>query len=69
MVLLHAGWACNSLRRMEAAVQLLSIVGLALGTADYALLIRRRAADRRRLETVQKTGLQGLVRVMLADSA
>jgi hypothetical protein len=54
---------------MEAAVQLLSIVGLAVGTADYALLIRRRAADRRRLAAVQRTGLQGLVRVMLADKA
>ncbi|HEX6128457.1 MAG TPA: hypothetical protein VF071_05470 [Candidatus Limnocylindria bacterium] len=53
---------------MEAAAQLLSIVGLVVGTADYALLIRRRAADRRRLAAVQRTGLQGLVRVMLADN-
>jgi hypothetical protein len=54
---------------VEAAVQLLSIVGLAVGAADYALLIRRRAAVRRRLEWAQQSGLQGLVRVMLADSA
>lgn len=57
---------------MEATAQLLTVLGLVLGTVDYALLIRRRGEARRReaaLHAVQLTGLQGLVRVMLADEA
>lgn len=55
---------------MEATAQLLSAVGLLLGAIDYSLLIRRRAAARRRLRDaalVEQSGLQGLVRVLLAD--
>ena len=54
---------------MDAA-HLLSTIGLVLGTVDYSLLVRRRAVQRRRmreLEATQETGLQGLVRVLLAD--
>lgn len=57
---------------MEATAQLLTVLGLVLGTVDYALLIRRRGEARRReaaLHAVQLTGLQGLVRVMLAYEA
>jgi hypothetical protein len=50
--------------------QLLVLSGLIAGTAEYSLIIRRRAA-RRALDTqraaVEASGLQGLVRVFLAD--
>jgi hypothetical protein len=55
---------------VEAAAQVLSAVGLVIGTVDYSLLIRRRAARRRQARQarmVEETGLQGLVRVLLAD--
>jgi hypothetical protein len=49
---------------------LLSAFGLVIGTADYTLLVRRRARLRRQLreaEASQDIGLQGLVRVLLVD--
>ncbi|MGH6914130.1 MAG: hypothetical protein ACREH3_10535, partial [Geminicoccales bacterium] len=57
-------------RRMETATQLLGAMGLLIGALDYTLLIRRRAEARRRArdaESVEQSGLQGLVRVLLAD--
>ncbi len=50
------------------ALHMLSIAGLMIGALDYALLVRRRARKRRLLESAHLTGLQGLVRVMLADA-
>ena len=50
--------------------QLLAACGLVIGTVDYALLVRRRAAMRRHwreMSAAQDAGLQGLVRVLLAD--
>ncbi len=50
--------------------QLLAACGLVIGTVDYALMVRRRAAMRRHWREVaaaQQAGLQGLVRVILAD--
>jgi len=50
--------------------QLLAACGLVVGTVDYALLVRRRAAMRRRWREVaaaQEAGLHGLVRVLLID--
>jgi hypothetical protein len=55
---------------MEATAQLLSAVGLLIGTLDYSLLIRRRASMRRNARQsamVEQSGLQGLVRVLLAE--
>jgi hypothetical protein len=55
---------------MEATAQLLSAVGLLIGTLDYSLLIRRRARMRRNARQsamVEQSGLQGLVRVLLAE--
>jgi len=49
---------------------LLAACGLVVGTVDYALLVRRRAALRRRWREVaaaQEAGLHGLVRVLLID--
>lgn len=51
--------------------QLLAACGLLIGTVDYALMVRRRAAMRRHWREVvatQDAGLQGLVRVILIDS-
>lgn len=65
-----AGRAVGERLRMEATAQLLSAIGLAIGTIDYAIVIRRRARQRRRaaeMESVQMSGLQGLVRVMLVS--
>ena len=50
--------------------QLLAACGLLIGTVDYALMVRRRAAMRRHWREVaatQDAGLQGLVRVILID--
>ena len=50
--------------------QLLAACGLVIGTVDYALLVRRRAAMRRQWReaaAAQEAGLHGLVRVLLAD--
>ena len=50
--------------------QLLAACGLLIGTVDYALMVRRRAAMRRHWREVaaaQEAGLQGLVRVILVD--
>lgn len=49
--------------------QLLTLSGLIAGTAEYSTLIRRRV-ERRRLadrSAAESAGLQGLVRVFLAD--
>ena len=57
---------------METTVQLLSALGLVLATLDYSLLVRRRAdlrRQRREAAAVQQSGLQGLVRVLLADES
>lgn len=50
--------------------QLLAACGLLIGTVDYALMVRRRAALRRHWREVaaaQEAGLHGLVRVILVD--
>jgi hypothetical protein len=49
--------------------QLLSAFGLLVGTVDYTLLVRRREDARRRRdeEAAHRSGLQGLVRVLLVD--
>jgi len=50
--------------------QLLAACGLLIGTVDYALMVRRRAAMRRHWREVaaaQEAGLHGLVRVILVD--
>ena len=50
--------------------QLLAACGLLIGTVDYALMVRRRAAMRRHWREVaaaQDAGLHGLVRVILVD--
>jgi hypothetical protein len=50
--------------------QLLAACGLVIGTVDYALMIRRRAAMRRQWReamAAQEAGLHGLVRVLLVD--
>jgi hypothetical protein len=50
--------------------QLLAACGLVIGTVDYALMVRRRAAMRRRWReqaAAQAAGLHGLVRVLLVD--
>lgn len=50
--------------------QLLAACGLVIGTVDYAVMVRRRAAMRRRWRdraAAQDSGLQGLVRVLLID--
>jgi hypothetical protein len=55
---------------MEATAQLLSAMGLLIGTLDYSLLVRRRAVSRRharQIALVEESGLQGLVRVLLAE--
>ena len=52
---------------MDATAQMLATLGMVLGTVSYALLVRRRADDRRRQRVVEATGLLGLVRVMLAE--
>jgi hypothetical protein len=52
---------------MDATAQMLAALGIVLGTVDYALLVRRRAGDRRRQRLAEATGLLGLVRVMLAE--
>ena len=49
------------------AVHLLSALGLVIGTLDYSLLVRRRARQRRQARDAQVIGLQGMVRVLLAD--
>jgi hypothetical protein len=49
------------------AVHVMAAMGLVIGTIDYLLLIRRRARMRRQLESSHAVGLQGLVRVLLAD--
>jgi hypothetical protein len=51
--------------------QLLTLAGLIGGTIEYCEIIKRREATRQRVEqdrlTMQSVGLQGLVRVLLAD--
>ena len=50
--------------------QLLAACGLLIGTVDYALMVRRRAAMRRHwreVQAAQEAGLHGLVRVILVD--
>ena len=50
--------------------QLLAACGLVIGTVDYALLVRRRAAMRRHWReaaAAEEAGLHGLVRVLLID--
>jgi hypothetical protein len=50
--------------------QLLAACGLVIGTVDYALLVRRRAALRRQWReaaAAHEAGLHGLVRVLLVD--
>ena len=51
-------------------VQLLTLAGLTAGTAEYSAIIRRRVERQRLAERrlVEATGLQGLVRVLLADA-
>jgi hypothetical protein len=69
MVALPMAAAPTILRLMDTA-QLLLALGLVFGTLDYGLMIRRRAAVRRRqleAEAAQQIGLQGLVRVLLVD--
>jgi predicted MarR family transcription regulator len=49
---------------------LLAACGLVIGTVDYALMVRRRAAERRHWReaaAAQAAGLHGLVRVLLID--
>lgn len=46
-------------------VQALSLVGLAIGTFGYFLLVRRRCNERYQASAAASSGLQGLVRVML----
>ena len=52
---------------MYELAQTLSLGGLVLGTIGYGLLVRRREWLRRSGDIAAATGLQGLVRVMLAD--
>lgn len=54
-----------------ALSQLLALAGLVGATAQYSVLMRRRVLARVRAEqrVVQESGLQGLVRVFLADQA
>jgi hypothetical protein len=62
-----AGWADDS--GMDPT-QLLAACGLVIGTVDYALMVRRRAAMRRHWReaaAAQDAGLHGLVRVLLVD--
>jgi hypothetical protein len=50
--------------------ELLTLAGLVAGTAEYSIMIRRRQArrDRTALQSAAEVaGLQGLVRVFLAD--
>lgn len=51
--------------------ELLTLSGLIAATAEYSTLIRRRVERRHVLaewQAVESSGLQGLVRVFLADS-
>lgn len=53
----------------EALAQLLLLAGLITATMEYSILIRRRV-ERRALadrQTVEASGLQGLVRIFLAS--
>lgn len=52
---------------MQELTQALSLTGLILGSIAYGLLVRRRVQLRRSGDVAATTGLQGLVRVMLAD--
>ena len=52
---------------MQELTQALSLSGLILGTIAYGLLVRRRMQLRRSGDVAAATGLQGLVRVMLAE--
>jgi hypothetical protein len=52
---------------MQELPHLLALIGLIVGTLDYALLVRSRERGRRALHTAAVTGLRGLVRVMAAD--
>jgi hypothetical protein len=64
-----AAVAATHRAEMDAA-HLLSALGLVIGTADYSLMVRRRAKVRRQLretEASQQIGLRGLVRVLLVD--
>jgi hypothetical protein len=50
--------------------ELLTLAGLVAGTAEYSIMIRRRQARRARTalqSAAEMAGLQGLVRVFLAD--
>lgn len=53
----------------EVLAQLLLLAGLITATTEYSILIRRRV-ERRALadrQTVEASGLQGLVRIFLAS--
>lgn len=52
---------------LQPLAQALSVVGLALGTIGYGLLMRRRRDERIEASATAASGLQGLVRVMLRD--
>lgn len=56
---------------MEATAQALSAVGLAIGAVEYAVVIRRRARERRRQDEARAlaelSALQGLVRVFASN--
>ena len=57
---------------MHTLIEALSLAGLIAATLEYALLLRRREGQRgvfRESELAADTGLQGLVRVFLADEA
>jgi predicted MarR family transcription regulator len=56
--------------RVVDPTQLLAACGLVIGTVDYALMVRRRAHQRRlwrEAAAAQEAGLHGLVRVLLID--
>ena len=60
----------SMLTPMHTLIEALSLAGLVAATLEYALLLRRREGQRARWregELAADTGLQGLVRVFLAD--
>jgi hypothetical protein len=62
--------ACPMTPEHRLLAELLTLAGLIAGTAEYSIMIRRRQArrDRAALQTAADTaGLQGMVRVFLAD--
>ncbi len=51
----------------QLLAQLLVLAGLLAGTGEYSVMVRRRAERRAAVAAAHASGLQGLVRVFLAD--